>query len=244
VFFGALAAVLPGTKNPKGVLWQLKRFSQTAGFSPEMRNALWSSHFDASLKSSLYTDAFAARTREIDSLGIIIDRYRQAPADTVVDRMLYADVTLYLADTLLPKVDRASMAHALEARSPFLDHEFMEFAARIPADRKVRLGTTKWILKQACRGMLPDDIVHRKKMGFEVPLARWFRKELKDMVSDLLLGKRSLERGYFRREAVQRMLDEHLSGAGNWQHHLYDLLMFELWHQAYIDTAPEGPRKP
>ena len=143
---------------------------------------------------------------------------------------------MYLPDDLLVKVDVASMANSLEARSPFLDHEFMEFAAKIPADLKLMGKTTKYILKEALKGILPDEVLFRNKMGFGVPIDRWFRNELKDMAYDVILSERAMARGYFKKEAIKKILDEHTSGKWNWQNHIWNLLMLELWQRMFIDS--------
>jgi len=172
-----------------------------------------------------------------DSFDLIMDRYREAEAESFTDRTLYADVMMYLPDDLLIKVDVASMANSLEARSPFLDHEFMEFVAQVPAGLKLKGRATKYILKEALRGILPDEVLFRKKMGFGVPIDHWFRGELKEMAYDTLLGKTCIERGFLRKEYIRRILDEHVSGGWNWHNHIYNLLMLELWHQAFIDAG-------
>ncbi len=146
-------------------------------------------------------------------------------------------MAIYLPDTLLVKVDIASMAHSLEARSPLLDHELMEFVAKLPPDMKLMRGRTKVVLKELFRDLLPQEVIERKKMGFGVPLEHWFRGQLREMVYDLLLDRRSIQRGYFKKEFVQRILDEHVSGRWNWQYQIYNLLMLELWHREFIDKG-------
>lgn len=235
--FPFLTAVLPFTPSPNSFFWKLKRFSQMLALSPEMRNAHWLTHFNNEMKEELYTDDLKAQTKDMDSFALIMDRYAQTDADNFTDRALYADITLYLPDDLLVKMDIASMANSLEARSPFLDHELMEFAARIPAHLKLHNGRTKIILKNTFKDILPDDIIKRKKMGFGVPLYHWFRNELKDMAYDTLLSKRCTERGYFNKKYIERILDEHVAGTWNWQYHIYNLLMLELWHQQIIDEV-------
>src|SRR5574341_1332300 len=113
---------------------------------------------------------------------------------------------------LLVKADRMSMAASLEARSPFLDHHVVQFVSEIPLDYKLRLGSSKWILKKAMRGLLPDAIIDRKKHGFGGPVGAWFRGELADYARNVLLGERAARRGIFDLDAVRRMLDTHLSG--------------------------------
>jgi len=142
---------------------------------------------------------------------------------------------MYLPDDLLVKIDVATMANGLEGRSPFLDHEFMEFVAAIPAEYKLKGTTTKHILKEALRELLPADILLREKMGFAVPLDHWFRNELKEMAYDTLLGRRCIERGLFNPQFVKAMLDDHVAGRWNWRDHIYNLLMLELWHREFVD---------
>ena len=157
---------------------------------------------------------------------------------SVLDAMLDTDVHNYLPDDLLVKMDVATMAHSLEARSPFLDHRLMEFTARLPANMKLRDGHSKYLLKSALRGILPDEILDRPKMGFGVPLAGWLRGSLKETLVDTVLSQRALARGYFRPGAVRRMVDAHMAGSNAYQYVLWDLLMLERWHQVFIDRQP------
>lgn len=233
-----LITKLPHRGDPNGFIWRLIRFCQEYARTPEMRNASFLSHFSPEMKKTLYTDDFRRLTGGRDSFDLVAGHYREAEADTVLDRLLYADVMMYLPDDLLVKVDIASMANSLEARSPFLDHEFMEFAARIPSSLKLNGRTTKHILKEALRGMLPPEVLFREKMGFGVPIDHWFRNDLREMAYDTLLGQTAAGRGYFRTDAVKNILDEHVSGAWNWQYHIWNLLMLELWHRQFIDEAP------
>jgi len=228
---------LPHGKDPTNLFWRLKRFLQGYVNPAELRNGHWLCHFTKEMKRDIYTDDFSERVSAIDSFELLFEKYREAEAGTFLDKTLYADIMMYLPDDLLTKVDVASMAHSLEARSPFLDHEFMEFAARIPSKLKLRNRTSKYILKEAVRGILPDEVLFREKMGFCVPLDHWFRNELKGMAYDTLLGQRAVERGYFRKEYVKKILDEHVAGKWNWQYHIYNLLMLELWHRQFIDRG-------
>jgi len=133
-------------------------------------------------------------------------------------------------------VDVASMAHSLEARAPMLDHHFLEFVAKIPAPLKLKNGHLgKYIFKKAAEPFLSREIIYRPKMGFMVPTDHWFRHELKEMVYDTLLSPRALARGYFRRDALEQMLQQHQTGEVNRQYLIWNLLMLELWHQMFID---------
>lgn len=127
------------------------------------------------------------------------------------------------------------MANSLEARCPFLDQELLEFAFRLPTNLKLRGLTTKYILKKALEGLVPRKILYRKKHGFGVPVGRWFRHELQDYVRDVLLSPQALRRGYFREEAIRRLLDEHQSGRRDHGHRLWALLTFEMWHRVFIE---------
>ena len=200
-------------------------------------------HFHELYKSDLYTDDMKKRVNGILSVDLMLDRYRASDAVDFLDATLDLDFGLYLPDTLMVKVDIASMAHALETRSPFLDHKFIEFVARIPSDLKLNNGIeSKYILKRASEAYLPREVIYREKMGFGVPLDHWFRGELKDMVYDILLSRHAIERGYFRKEYIQSILERHQKGE-NWQVLIWNLLMLELWFLMFIDrTWPEPSR--
>jgi len=131
------------------------------------------------------------------------------------------------------------MAYSVEARSPFLDHRLMEFAASLPSDLKLHGGNGKRLLKSALRGWLPDEILDRRKMGFGVPLAHWFRNDLRDLPTDVLLDRRSLDRGYFRRSEIERLIKEHREGRADHASRLWVLLQLEYWHREVVE-APRG----
>src|SRR6185369_8970688 len=154
----------------------------------------------------------------------------------------YLDIKSSLPLDILTKVDRMSMAHSLEAREPLLDHRLVEFAATIPPGMLLRGGTTKWLFKEAMRGILPDGIIDRRKQGFAVPLGRWFRGKLGGFVHDLLLTKRSRERGFFSPAAVANLVRSHEEGRPL-DLHLWTLLSFELWCRAFIDARPGRRRE-
>ena len=153
----------------------------------------------------------------------------------IVDRLMMADTSNYLPNDLLVKVDIASMAVSLEVRAPFLDHKVMEFAASLPARYRLRGLTTKFILKHGLRGLLPDETLTRRKMGFGVPISHWFRGELKGFLSDTILSEKALARGYFVPDVVRRIVDQHADGTRDHAPQLWTLLMLELWHREFID---------
>ena len=127
------------------------------------------------------------------------------------------------------------MAHSLEARSPFLDHLLMEYVATLPTQLKLSGSEKKVVLKKSLRGLLPDAVLDRPKMGFSAPITVWFRKDLREMAYDLLLSRRALERGYFRGESVEQLLSQHCSMEEDHSEKLWDLLVLELWHRVFID---------
>jgi asparagine synthase (glutamine-hydrolysing) len=147
----------------------------------------------------------------------------------------YLDLKAYLPLDILTKVDRMSMAHSLEAREPLLDHPLVEFAATIPPGMLLRGSTTKWLFKEAMRGILPDDIIDRRKHGFAVPLGSWFRGRLGGFVRDLLLTKRCRDRGFFNPAAIEDLVQRHEQGR-QLDLHLWTLLSFELWCRAFVDA--------
>jgi asparagine synthase (glutamine-hydrolysing) len=152
-----------------------------------------------------------------------------------VDRLLAVDVETYLPGDLLVKMDTATMAHSLEARSPFLDHKLLEFAARLPADLKFRRGAGKRILKRAMRGIVPDEILDRPKMGFGVPLKHWFRGELRELPRTLLLDPSAHCRRYLVGSEIERLLSEHDDGVYDHAPRIWSLIQLEVWHQEVLE---------
>lgn len=192
--------------------------------------------FDDDLKSNLYSEKLKNRLKGIDSWNYLLDVYRQSDANNFIDATLFVDIMTYLPGDLLVKIDISSMANSLETRSPFLDHKLMEFAASIPSNLKLKGWTTKYLLKKALTKILPKDILNRRKAGFGVPIGTWFRQELKDYAYDILLSEKSLKRGYFKKEAIKRILDEHTKGKIDHGARIWSLINFELWHQMFIDN--------
>ena len=232
---------LPHSTNRRNFLRRLKRFVRGISEPPERRYVRWICFFDNEMKGDLYTPAFNDLNREIDSVDLTVKWYEQADAEQFLDRTLFVDVMSYLPEDLLVKVDIASMAHSLEARAPFLDHKLMEFAASLPADLKLRGMETKYLLKHTLSDIVPQEILQRRKMGFGVPLDVWFRNDLKEMAYDVLLDQKSIERGYFRKEYVLKMLDDHVSKQYDHSYRIWALLFLELWHRMFIDGTLSPP---
>ena len=228
----ALGAI-PEANASRSRLGKARRFVGVMGRAADERYLRWTSAINDELKLELCTRDFLARTSA--ALRHVAPWFAGNGEIDVVDRALMADTFNYLPNDLLVKVDIASMAVSLEARSPFLDHHLMEFAAALPARYKLRGLTTKHLLKKALRGMLPAENLTRRKMGFGVPLSHWFRGELKGFLAETLLAERALRRGYFKPETVRRVIAQHGDGQRDHSHQLWTLLMLELWHREFID---------
>jgi asparagine synthase (glutamine-hydrolysing) len=233
----ALMAIPPSGRvnSPRN---RLRRIGETLPLDPAGRHIAYLSTLQGLRRERLYTPEF----RRLVSPSIVEDvvrrRWRESTGDALLDRLLYTDTVTYLPDDLLAKVDIAAMACSLEGRSPFLDHKFMEFAASLPSSLKVRGLHKKVGLRIALRGWVPDQILDAPKRGFQPPLAEWFRAELRDLSRDVLLERHARSRGYFDSAFVQRMLDEHERGAADHSQGIWTLLMFELWHRAFVDERP------
>jgi asparagine synthase (glutamine-hydrolysing) len=233
-----VARLTPAPQQSDSVVYRGRRWLRRLSDTPEGRYSRALMMFDAELKAQVCQPAFLESAGGAAASRFLLDAFRTSDAPDFVDALLDVDVNYYLSDCLLVKVDIATMAHGLEGRSPMLDHEFMEFAASLPADLKLRSGETKYIFKRAVRDLLPRDIIDRSKKGFSVPLDVWFRKELRELSADLLLDGRLAQRGYFQMTAVRRLLEEHWSGAASWHNQLWTLLMLESWHRMFIDERP------
>jgi asparagine synthase (glutamine-hydrolysing) len=192
--------------------------------------------FDRQSRDRVVSPEFLDRLDSWRAERVIEDAWTTSTAETDLERMLDVDVQTYLPGDLLPKIDIATMAHSLEARSPFLDHRLMEFAASLPASMKLDGAVTKRILKETMRGRLPDAILDRPKMGFGVPLARWFREELRDLPAEHLLDPGSLSRGYFRRSELERIIADHRDGVTDNSLRIWVLLQFEMWHREVVES--------
>ncbi len=202
-----------------------------------LRYLRWVSIFTESEKGELYTDRLRADLAGHSAEKFLLERLHRSKASSMVDRLLDTDSQSYLPEDLLVKMDIASMAHGLEVRSPFLDHKFLEAVARMPADLKLHRFQTKYLLREMVKGLLPPSILTRRKMGFAVPIDHWFRGELREFLRDVLLDPSTIQRGYFKRGAVENLLSEHQERKRDRRFHLWALLNLELWHRTFIDRA-------
>lgn len=196
--------------------------------------------FDEEKKRQLLSDEFCSAVRRHNAPGKFLKLFAAPGSQERLDHLLYLDSKTYLPGDIMTKVDRMSMAHSIEAREPLLDHHLIEFVQQIPASLKLRGLETKSILKRAMHGIIPNEIINRPKQGFGVPMQKWFREDLREMVTDTLTDSRTRQRGYFNQRTVNAILREHLSGRRDNSRHLWSLLMLELWHRAFIDQQPEA----
>jgi asparagine synthase (glutamine-hydrolysing) len=226
------SGLAPLSSHRRSPVARLSRFMSAASRPRAARYRHWLSVFTADLKAEMYASPHQRQRDPIEAI------FAAAPSLDAVDAMLHADMEWYLPTDLLVKVDIATMANSLEARSPFLDWHLAEFAARLPSTFKVKGNTSKYILKKAVADLIPAGNMHRPKQGFAVPVGPWLRDELKDFLADHILGSRFQARGLFKPAAVQRLFDDHQRGAGDHAHHLWTLLMLELWFREFIDQAP------
>jgi asparagine synthase (glutamine-hydrolysing) len=195
------------------------------------------SQFNIPRKRSLYSQEFFSTLNSEFGAG---ERDFQAIAGEVstgnsIDRLMYLDSKTYLPGDILTKVDRMTMANSVEARAPLLDHELIELVGRIPTNLKLNGYQTKYILKKAMEGLVPDEILYREKQGFAVPLAKWINNELRERIHSDLKDRRTLERGYFKPSYIEVLLSEHSEGRRDHSHALWLLWMLELWHRKFVD---------
>jgi asparagine synthase (glutamine-hydrolysing) len=227
--------MLPTSETRRSRVRDAKRFIQAASLPKVDRYMRWISVFDTQAKGEMYSDSFRHQTALTNSAALLEPWFALANGAGVVDAALLADTMTYLPNDLLVKVDIATMAVSLEARSPFLDHKVIEFAASLPEKLKLRGLTTKYLLKRVLRQLLPAENLGRRKMGFGVPIGHWFRGKLEPFLRETILSDKALKRGYFKPEAVRRLVDLHVRGGRDHSHQLWTLLMLELWFQRFID---------
>ena len=227
VFFGIPAALLPEGMKGKGMLKHMSQdpFERYAGLNtfgdPDYLGNIFS--------NDLIDELTQGRTIRLPDHLHLKNYYDNCNTDDYLTRIQYVDTKSYLAEDILTKVDRASMLCSLETRAPLLDHEVVELAARIPSSLKIKNGETKYILKRAMNGILSDEILNRRKMGFGVPLVHWFKKDLIQYAQEVLLSRETKERGIFNQKYIQTILDNHQKRGRDLSARIWALLFFEHW---------------
>jgi asparagine synthase (glutamine-hydrolysing) len=207
----------------------IRRLQQVADTRSCASIARWGSYFSESMKAELWRPEWIEKLQQSNSETLLCEAFHSIDANSFLDRTLYADSTNYLPGDLLVKADRMTMAHSLEGRSPFLDHELVNWAARLPESLKLRGKTHKYLLKKAFADDLPDSILHRSKQGFGIPVGAWLRGPLAGWARETLLDTDSSTHTYFRTDTVERLVNEHASARADHGKRIWTLLMFELW---------------
>jgi len=184
------------------------------------------------MKSQLFSADVQGTLAGYDSVDILREHYNRMDIADPLSRIQYVDIKTYLVDDILVKVDRASMANSLEVRCPLLDHKLMELIAQMPSGLKLRHGTGKYIFKKALQSILPADVLTRRKKGFAVPVAEWFRGELKDFAHEALFDRQD---GLLNRAFLTGCWKQHQRGQRDWSALLWCVLMFRTWQA--VDMA-------
>jgi len=242
---GAMAQLthfFPPSKKKKGLVNRIKRFSEGLENTSDQRHFRWTLFLSPRAKRELYSPEFMAPEffQPLTRREPFSDHFLRANRFNGINRDLYLDLKTYLVDNILVKVDRMSMANSLEARVPLLDHRMVEMAFSLPPEWKVRGNTTKWFFKQCMEGILPHQVIHRRKEGFSIPIKNWLHTDLRELMHQALSDDRIRDWGLFRPEAVRRMMTEHLSGRQNHSHRLWALIQFSLWRERWLTPPGRG----
>ena len=230
----AVFSRFPAPGHERHWLAETQRFFSATASSFDERMTMWNAIFFQNLHGLLRPE-FEASLEPIDQLRYLAAGRSQTAGRSLLSRLLHANFTSYLADDLLVKIDRCTMASSIEARSPFLDRELVEYAAALPDHFKLNGRRMKAVLRDAFADLLPPQIERRRKMGFGVPVGRWFRGSLRDYVRDLLLAPGAHYRTMLSAAYVEQLIDDHLSGARNLGPQLWSLICFERWLQMLTD---------
>ena len=220
---------LPDNSKRRSLVRRAKRFLEAFGQDDARRYLNWLQIFPESLRADIYTDDFVTQLPGDDPFEFLETCWNRSEDRDVVTRASLSDVFSYLPCDLCTKVDIASMAHSLEVRQPMLDHRVVEFAASLPVEYKFRGKRGKLLLEDTFGSMIPKSIFTRRKMGFGIPISNWFREELKPMVHDTLLAEDAKIAPFFRREAVQALVQAHENSEQNHGYRLWNLLILEKW---------------
>jgi len=224
---------LPASAKRLSFEFKAKKFASGVEYPPEIANTIWWGAYSPELRERLFSAGTKTGLKEDPFAPIAFHAAHTRAADPL-DRIAYLDLKLYLQDDLLPKADRMSMAASLELRAPFLDYTFVEFAATIPSALKLRRFCSKYILKKALTGRLPEEILTKKKIGFDIPLGVWMRNDLKGFVLETLAPERLRRHGYFDEAFVAGILKEHFTGHHNHRQLLWPLIIFQNWYDRYM----------
>lgn len=234
--FKSLIKVVPEDFSKKSLSQKIRWLKHMSSFSENRRyfESMSFFRFTDSAKDLLYSSDLKSKLNSSHPSNYILEYFNDDAADDFLDRMMYTDLMTRLPDYTLQILDRMTMAHSLEGRSPFLDHRLVEFACAIPAELKVSKGELKIILKELAKDYLPPELLTREKQGFGFPLHRWLREDLKEMINDILNSSKMISDGYFNKEYVQKILHAHQAGHVDHQMRIWSLLNMELWYRKFL----------
>ena len=235
IFIEKPIGMIPTSELKKSRIRDVKRFLQAASLPKAERYFHWVTIFGEQVKEEVYTEQFYRQVSSNQPQSFLDKWFQKASGNGILDATLLADQMTYLPNDLLVKVDIASMTNSLEARSPFLDHKVIEFAASLPESVKMKRIETKSLLKKVAAKLVPKEVIYRRKMGFGVPIGNWFRGDMKDFVREVLLSDTFRKRAIVKPEVVQKYVKEHIEGARDHAFQIWSLLMLELWFQRFID---------
>jgi asparagine synthase (glutamine-hydrolysing) len=227
---------LPSSDARASFDYRAKRFVRAAHLPALERHHGWKEIFSPELRAEL-----TGRRNGFDPVDLLRARYAETEGADELARLQDVDLGTYLVDDLLVKTDRASMAHSLEARVPYLDTVVTNLALALPARHKVRGLSKKVLLRKAAEPLLPPEIVRGKKRGFSIPAAAWLRGDLEPFARETLSRDRVLQQGFFRPEVVTRLIDDHVAGREDLSRQLWGLLAFTLWHERHVERATATP---
>jgi asparagine synthase (glutamine-hydrolysing) len=228
--FPKFAGWLPPRPAKKGLINKVKRMVEGGALDPALQHTRWMMFLNSSEKSLLYRSDLQAALRDDATTEFFRGYFEKASCFDRLAQQQYVDIKTYLADDILTKVDRMSMAASIEARVPLLDYRIVEFALNLPAAMKLRGGRTKSILRQAVKNVVPQLVLEKPKEGFSIPMKHWLRTSLRPMMLDLLSQAALQKHGYFDHQVVAQWIQEHLAGRANHSHRLWALMVFEMWH--------------
>jgi len=231
-----MGSLLPASASAPTSVARLRRFLTGLAGSPEERYLAWIGHFTGRLWDGVAGERLRGAAARETVTAMLGSAASQMGATSLAERYMAADIGSYLPGDLLVKMDIATMAASLEGRSPLLDHELAEFVARLPVAYKVSPFRTKVLLRAAMRGILPDEVIRRGKMGFMAPVGRWLRGPLREMFNDVVLSPRAAVRGYVDPTAARELFAEHASGRADRTRQLWCLLMLELWFTECVEA--------
>jgi asparagine synthase (glutamine-hydrolysing) len=225
---------IPPSSRKKGFINKLKRFVEGSTLPDSLEHFRWNIFLTNQKKNYLYSEGLKRSVDQHDPCSKWMTYLKAFEEADPLWRQQFADIKTYLADDILVKVDRMSMANSLEARTPYLDYRVVEFAAGLPSALKLNGFQTKYLLKRCMGKRLPQGVINRGKEGFSIPIKNWLRAELRPLMLELLSTRQIKKRGYFNSEYVDGLIAEHLEGRQNHSHRLWALMVFELWYDKYL----------